>query len=213
MIGDLARTRAFSYLSREKLEIVVTLAQRRNFAKGSVLIEEGAENRDLFFLLSGTVSVYSGGKLIARYGRAGDVFGEMSVVSGARTSATVIANEAVETIVIDADKVGSFASVEDAQLVSVFYKLFSFALLEKLKLATIKARLFEDATRHLLCTIWSPPGIKTIARWKKSSTKPCSLLSPSIPRTRPSSSPMPMAKSPGLTLRPRACFPASKFRY
>ena len=149
IVSELARTRVFSHLKREKLETLVSLGRPFQFEKGTTILEEGLANNDIYFLLKGSVSVYSGGKLVAKYGRSGDIFGEMSVVSDLPISATVIANEDVETIVIDGNIVGSFRSDTDNELVTVFYKLFSLSLLEKLRLTTLKARLFEDAIRHV----------------------------------------------------------------
>lgn len=147
---SISRSRAFSHLEKEKLGHIASLANFRRFSKGDTILTEGDENHDLYFLLKGSVSVYSGGKFVCRYGRAGDIFGEMSVVAEAPVSATVVTNEDVETIIIDGGIVGGFKSANDHELVTVFYKLFSLSLLEKLRLTTLKARLFEDATRHAL---------------------------------------------------------------
>ena len=144
----LARVRSFSHLGKEKLKLLVELGEYREFSQGSTILSEGEENQDLFFLLKGTVSVYSGGKFICRYGRAGDLFGEMSVVSEGVVSATVVTNDNVEALVFDGNIVGGFKSSNEHELVTVFYKLFSLSLLEKLRLTTLKARMFEEAIRH-----------------------------------------------------------------
>ncbi len=148
ILSDLSRSRAFSHLPKDRLAHIASLARVRQFRIGSVILKEGLPNRDLYFLMKGSVSVYSGGKFVCRYGRAGDMFGEMSVVSEVPVSATVLANEDVETVVIDGTIAGGFKSESEHEGVTVFYKLFSLSLLEKLKLTTLKAKLFEDAIRH-----------------------------------------------------------------
>ena len=158
ILEELSRTRIFSHLSREKLARIASLGESRRFGRGEILLEENQENHDIYFLIRGSVTVYSGGKRVANYGRAGDIFGEISVVSDGPTSATVVANDEVETIVIDGSVVGGFKSENDSELVTVFYKLFSLSLLEKLKLSTLKARLFEDAIGHLPLHALSEPG-------------------------------------------------------
>ena len=148
IISDLSRSRVFSHLKKEKLEQIASLGTSRKFIQGSIILQEGLKNHYIYLLLNGSVSVYSGGKLVARYGRTGDVFGEMSVVSGQPTTATVIANDDMETLEIDGAFIGGFRWEQDSELVAVFFKLFCLSLLDKLKLTTLKARLFEDAIRH-----------------------------------------------------------------
>ncbi len=148
IVSDLSRSRVFSHLTKEKLEQIASLGTPRNFSQGSTILQEGLENHYIYLILKGSVSVYSGGKLVARYGRTGDVFGEMSIVTGQPTTATVIANEDMETLEIDGAFIGGFKWEQDSELVAVFYKLFCLSLLDKLKLTTLKARLFEDAIRH-----------------------------------------------------------------
>lgn len=149
IISELSRTRVFSHLKKENLAQIAALGKTRTYAKGSVILEEGQVNHDIYFLLKGAVLIYSKGKFVGKQNRAGDIFGEVSVVSEGPISATVIAKEEVETIIIDGSIVGGFRSEKNHELVTVFYKLFSLSLLEKLKLSTIKARVFEDALRHV----------------------------------------------------------------
>lgn len=148
ILSSLSQARSFTHLAKDKLLHLASLGKFRRFHQGSTILSEGSKNRDLFFLLKGSVSVYSAGKFITRYDRAGDIFGEMSVISEDPVSATVVTNEDVEVIVIDGGVVGGFQSSQDNELVTIFYKLFSLSLLEKLRVATLKARMFEDAVRH-----------------------------------------------------------------
>src|SRR5436190_142050 len=64
-------------------------------APGTVVINEGEEGRGLFVVLSGELDVSrraAAGSTVPLGGLAtGDVFGEMSIVRNARTSATVVA--------------------------------------------------------------------------------------------------------------------------
>lgn len=149
IISELSHTRIFSHLNKETLEEIAALGKIRTYAKGSVILEEGQVNHDIYFLLKGTVLIYSQGKFVGKQNRAGDIFGEVSVVSDGPISATVIAKDEVETVLIDGNIIGGFRSEKNSELVTVFYKLFSLSLLEKLKLSTTKARVFEDALRHV----------------------------------------------------------------
>lgn len=77
------------------------------FVTGEVLTRQGAEAHWLYLILRGEVSVRvtaDGGleKEVARLG-AGDFFGEMSLMTGARRSATVVALTPVECYRLDKD--------------------------------------------------------------------------------------------------------------
>jgi CRP-like cAMP-binding protein len=57
--------------------------------RGELLIREGGADDDIFFLLEGTVGIYSGGKPVLTLGQPGDIIGEFAVVSSAPRSADV----------------------------------------------------------------------------------------------------------------------------
>lgn len=64
----------------------------RSFEPGAVLIAEGREIADLFFVTGGAFAVRVGGREVADVG-VGDVLGEMSFVEKRLPSASVIARE------------------------------------------------------------------------------------------------------------------------
>jgi len=75
------------------------------FAAGEVLTRQGAEGHYLYLILEGEVSVRvtaNGGleREVARL-KAGDFFGEMSLMTGERRSATVVAEAGVECFRLD----------------------------------------------------------------------------------------------------------------
>lgn len=115
----LRRLRFFSELTDEDLMRVANIGRRRTFDAGETLVERGADSGGLFVILSGRVSVDAGGA--THQLGPGDFFGEMALLSGsqrssgtgadffgeraslsrARRSATVIAIEPVEALVIE----------------------------------------------------------------------------------------------------------------
>jgi CRP-like cAMP-binding protein len=115
----LRRLRFFSELTDEDLMRVANIGRRRTFVAGETLVERGADSGGLFVILSGRVSVDTGGA--THQLGPGDFFGEMALLSGsqrsrgtgadffgeraslsrARRSATVIAIEPVEALVIE----------------------------------------------------------------------------------------------------------------
>jgi CRP/FNR family cyclic AMP-dependent transcriptional regulator len=61
----------------------------RAFDQGEILIEEGSHAAEIFFLKSGVVEVFKGDTLITKEFEPGAVFGEMSVLLGSDSTATV----------------------------------------------------------------------------------------------------------------------------
>ncbi|MEM6635186.1 MAG: cyclic nucleotide-binding domain-containing protein [Pseudomonadota bacterium] len=65
------------------------------FAPGSLLLNEGAHQTDLFILLEGTVVILKGTVEVARIGERAAIFGEMSALLNIPCSATVRALDTV----------------------------------------------------------------------------------------------------------------------
>jgi small-conductance mechanosensitive channel/CRP-like cAMP-binding protein len=85
----------FECLSEEQIENLVKQSHLNHFGRGERVIEEGAEGNSMFILLRGTanVSVSKNGSVISVATlNAGDCFGEMSLLTGERRSATVRAD-------------------------------------------------------------------------------------------------------------------------
>jgi small-conductance mechanosensitive channel/CRP-like cAMP-binding protein len=93
----------FQCLEDEQLDSLIEQSQLNRFGRGERVIEEGAAGDSMFILLRGTaqVSVAKNGALI-RVGvlRAGDCFGEMSLLTGEPRTATVRAEADCEVLEI-----------------------------------------------------------------------------------------------------------------
>ncbi|MCR4281614.1 MAG: cyclic nucleotide-binding domain-containing protein [Bauldia sp.] len=88
-------------LDAAELGMLATHAHFVSFAKGATPIEEDGPGHAMFVIASGeaTVTVTGEDKPVATL-RAGDIFGEMSLLTGARRSATVTAATPLETVEI-----------------------------------------------------------------------------------------------------------------
>jgi small-conductance mechanosensitive channel/CRP-like cAMP-binding protein len=81
------------------LEDLASKAETRLYAPSERVVVEGDAGDELFALSAGEVRVISGGSEIARL-QEGDFFGEMSLLTGERRTATVVAVSACRLVVV-----------------------------------------------------------------------------------------------------------------
>ncbi len=91
-------------LDPDDLQRLAAEARHATHAGGSDIVREHDEGDSLFAVISGSVEVRT--RSLGRTRKvttlsSGDIFGEMSLLTGARRSATVTAIDAVETLEID----------------------------------------------------------------------------------------------------------------
>ena len=74
-----------------KFQDLLADAEHKIFGGGETIIREGDDSDYFYHVYSGAVNVLKDGQVIARLG-AGDFFGEISLVTGEKFSATVVAD-------------------------------------------------------------------------------------------------------------------------
>jgi len=100
-IEMLAQRPLFAGLSRKELESVAALGVTQEIPANQVLTKEGAIGQEAFLIVSGRAHCSLGDQVeVANLG-PGDLFGEMSLLDGARRSATVIADTDMTVTVFD----------------------------------------------------------------------------------------------------------------
>lgn len=123
----------FKNLNFDETVALARICKVERFPAGVPIIEENSLGRALFLIKSGTVGVYKGEneRLLAKLGK-GELFGEMSLVEDALTSATVKAEEDVEVVVLEKN---SFMALLDSneRLGLKIYKSFCRILSERLR--------------------------------------------------------------------------------
>lgn len=94
----------FASLEDESLRRLVGSARPLRYGRDEPIIEEEAEGESMFILISGqaevSIGTHSGGRASVGALRTGDCFGEMSLLTGERRSATVRAREDCEVLEI-----------------------------------------------------------------------------------------------------------------
>lgn len=103
------------------------MAEKKFFEKGSVIFKEGAWELSMYDIISGKVGIY------ANYGEdnetllteltAGRYFGEMAVVDAMPRSATAVALEDTETVVVKSGEFDEYLTENPDKVVDVFQSL------------------------------------------------------------------------------------------
>src|SRR6185437_12349386 len=93
----------FKSFNDEQLDALLPRGQATNFGRGETLIEQGANGDSMFILVKGEANVVvhrNGFETHVASLNSGDCFGEMSLLTGERRSASVIANSDCEVVEI-----------------------------------------------------------------------------------------------------------------
>ncbi len=101
----LSKVSLFSEMKKSDLEMIAKLAQNERFQAGDTIIREGDRDGRLFVVVSGEVDVIKGlGKRNERYVRSlGPLtyFGEMALIDDLVRSASIVAREQTEVLILD----------------------------------------------------------------------------------------------------------------
>jgi len=95
----------FESLSEQQRDLLMQRLRRRSHARGETIVEAGDPSQCLYIIISGRAQVVitdgKGRKVILALLRPGDYFGEMSLLDECPRSASVIAREACEILILD----------------------------------------------------------------------------------------------------------------
>ncbi len=104
LVGILAKFSFFQALDDQSLKDIVACAQMRSFAPGSVILRRSQPGQYLYIVIAGQVVCENAeGQPIAYLG-PGELFGEMSLLTGKPVSATVKAVEEVKALTVGAEE-------------------------------------------------------------------------------------------------------------
>jgi len=95
----LALVPLFAGSSKRQLRGILDWTKEYHYKPGATIVREGAKGQELFVLLDGKASLTRKGRTITRL-LPGDFFGEMAVIDGGPRSATVVADEDVDCLVL-----------------------------------------------------------------------------------------------------------------
>ena len=150
------KTDLFDALPRETCERLADAAQRQVFDDGEVLVNEGDTGDSLFVLERGKVQVTKSGTtvgtsfvVLARL-KAGDFFGEMSLLTGAPRSATIAAEGSCEVLVVDRAAIGPLLAADPSIAEILSQSLAARLAATEAKLEDRRGRKDEEPAVNLL---------------------------------------------------------------
>lgn len=98
------RVSLFSTLSPEQAEALAATVSKERFKRGEILVEQGKKTDALYIILTGRTRVLmtdaKGREVILATLTSGDYVGEMSLIDNAPHSATVVADQQVDVLVL-----------------------------------------------------------------------------------------------------------------
>ena len=132
-LDHLAKVPLFSACSKKELQTIARAADDVEVPAGKVLVEEGKPGHEFFLIIDGTASVKRGKKEIVKLG-PGQYFGELALLDRGPRSASVIAKDDMELLVLGQRE---FAGVID-EVPTLAHKLLT-SMARRLREADAKA--------------------------------------------------------------------------
>ena len=109
MIGEVP---IFGLLDDEEREALAQMMDCRDFNEGEIIFHYGDSGGEIFILRNGSVELFiesmEGQKIVISENEKGDVIGELSFLDGGARTATALAREATQTLVMHRDRLLEF---------------------------------------------------------------------------------------------------------
>jgi uncharacterized membrane protein len=109
MIGEVP---IFGLLDDEEREALAQMMDCRDFNEGEIIFHYGDSGGEIFILRNGSIELFiesmEGEKIVISENEKGDVIGELSFLDGGARTATALAREATQTLVMHRDRLLEF---------------------------------------------------------------------------------------------------------
>jgi CRP-like cAMP-binding protein len=139
-MATMADKRFFTFLEPAEESALLAAAAVKVFRRGDVVLDQNVSLRALFVIDSGSVRIErdnGGGQMVELAILAdGELFGEMSFVDGARTSARVVAREVTQVRIVDMGVVDNLSEV-DPTFVTRLYRSIAAILVNRLRTTSL----------------------------------------------------------------------------
>ena len=145
----LKKSRLFQSFPDDLLWKLSPLFRFNHFPKSHEIIREGETYSQIFFLIKGSISVYSKGEFILSLNRVGDLCGEMSVIVNKPEISSEIAGTDVDMFSLELEDLCQNPDIDTEEVNNLLFRLLSAMQTDKLALTTMKTGKFEVNKRHL----------------------------------------------------------------
>ncbi len=141
---------ALKHFEARDLSKLLRLSKIRQYKDGEVIIEQNEIDEWFYFLLSGKVRISKDGADIATISRAGEVFGEMSLIDGLSRSSSVYAVGDTSCLSVDtASKQRLASDLDAANLLNLLYKVASEYVSLRLRLTNENLTAAQKVIKRL----------------------------------------------------------------
>lgn len=147
--NEIRAYRFFSNFDEALLLQVSTMVRECDFPAGSFILNKGQLNNNLYFLRSGHIEVLVDSERVNELNETGEVFGEMSVLSGSAVTADIRAKNTTRCFLVSADDFTHVQPSQKDQFQFLLYKIYSSVLTDRLKKTNEKAKMYEITARAL----------------------------------------------------------------
>jgi len=138
-IQKLCTIPALKSFETKDLAKLLKLSKIRQYADKETIIQEGATDQWLYFLLSGKIRISKNGVLIATIDNTGDVFGEMRMIDGLSRSTSIHAEGQATSLAVDTSAKHRLDSDDEAtSLLALLYKVMMEYVSVRLRLSNEK---------------------------------------------------------------------------
>jgi uncharacterized membrane protein len=114
----LAEVPFFSLLDDQEREVLAERVSEKIFAKGTAIFNHGDPGDEMYIVRSGAVEISfkndTGEKIVLETARQGDFFGEISLLDSGPRTASAVALEDTDTVVVDRDDLDEFIRLRPA---------------------------------------------------------------------------------------------------
>lgn len=149
LIHHMKNLPTLKFFGKEDLKKILHFSQIKRYKPGEVIIEEGANDKYVYILISGKVKVSKLGEEIDTLQRTGDIFGEMCVIDGGPRSASVTAVDDALCIATDISFVDKLPADDQVTFCAVFYQIIAEVLARRLR-ETSEELVKEQTMREIL---------------------------------------------------------------
>ena len=132
-VAAIMRIPAFRPLGPGRLAEVMKMVTIRDYDKREEVLTQGEQDRCMFFLMSGRLSVQVDGVEVNVLEKPGTVFGEMGVIDTAPRSASVVVKRSARCLALDIGFMDRLQGRAKLAVQAFFYKMFYEVLAQRLR--------------------------------------------------------------------------------